>query len=128
MASWKGENPWTFASEILAFKHQDKTRSRLNCDSSSVLSFISAIMKLCLSAKPLLTCDSAAVTFTVIFMASHVSKNTALANSHPLSIKNLSSTPKILDPTSAYCIDNYIRPFGWDEKVDADNLVAWSIR
>ena len=31
--SWKGENPWTFASEFLAFRHQDKARSRLNCDS-----------------------------------------------------------------------------------------------
>ena len=31
--SWKGENPWTFASEFLAFRHHDKARSRLSCDS-----------------------------------------------------------------------------------------------
>ena len=47
-ASWKDENPWTFVSEFLAFRHQDKARSRPNCDYSSVLSIISAIMKLCL--------------------------------------------------------------------------------
>ena len=85
-ASWKGENPWTFACEVLAFRYQDKARSRLKCDSSSVLSIISAIMKLCLSARPLLNGYSAAVTFTVIFMASHIFKNSALANSPPLQL------------------------------------------
>ena len=30
------ENPLTFASEFLAFRHQDKARSSLSCDSSSV--------------------------------------------------------------------------------------------
>ena len=79
--NWKGEKPWTFASEFLAFGLQDNVRSRLNCDSSSGLCIISAIMKLCLSTKPLLNGDAAAVTFTVMFMASHISKNSALANS-----------------------------------------------
>ena len=86
-ASWKGEKPWTFASEILAFIHQDKARSRIICDSSSVLSIISAIITFCFSTKPLLNGGSAAVTFTVIFMAVNISKNSALANSPPLSVK-----------------------------------------
>ena len=47
---------------VLAFRHQDKARSRLNSDSSSFLSIMSAIMKLCLSTRPLLNGDSAAVT------------------------------------------------------------------
>ena len=50
-------------------------------------------MKLCLSTRPFLNGDSAAVTFTVIFMASHISKNSALANSAPLSVKNVSGAP-----------------------------------
>ena len=62
--SWKGENPWMFASEFLAFRHQDKARSRLNCDSSGVLFIMSAIMKLCFSARPLPSGDSAADGFT----------------------------------------------------------------
>ena len=70
-ASWKGENPSTFANEFLAFTRQGKTRSRLNCDSSSVLSIISVIMKLCLSTKPLLNADSAAVTFCLFLKILH---------------------------------------------------------
>ena len=80
----------------VSFWHSDtRTRLRLNCDSSSVLSIISVIMKLCLSTKPLLNGDSAPVTLTVIFMASHISKNSALANSPPLSVKHFSGAPKI---------------------------------
>ena len=45
-------------------------------------------MKLCLSTKPLLNGDSAAVTFTVIFMALHISKNPTYANSPRLLVKN----------------------------------------
>ena len=52
-------------------------------------------MKLCLSTRPLLNDDSAAVTFTVIFMASHISKYSAFANSPPLSVQNFSEEPNI---------------------------------
>ena len=38
-------------------------------------------MKLCFSTKPLLNGDSAAMTFTLMFMASHISKNSAIENS-----------------------------------------------
>ena len=84
-------------------------------------------MNLCLSTKPLPNCDSAAVTFTVIFMASHISKNSALANSPPLSVKNFLSAPKIwiqLLNNALIIILGYLD----GTKVDADNLIAWSIR
>ena len=52
-------------------------------------------MNLCLSTRPLLNGDSAAVTFTVIFMASHISKYSVFANSPPFSVKNFSEAPNI---------------------------------
>ena len=84
----------THVSGFLAFRLEDKARSRLNCDSSSVLSIIFMIMKLCCSTKPLLNAGSAAVTFPVMFMGLHVSKNAALAFSPPFSGKNLMAAPK----------------------------------
>ena len=84
----------THVSGFLAFRHEDNARSRLNCDSSSVLSIIFMIMKLCCSTKPLLNAGSAAVTFPVMFMGLHVSKNAALAFSPPFSGKHLMAAPK----------------------------------
>ena len=55
----------------------------------------SAIKKLCLSTKPLLNADSAPVTFTVMLMTLHISKNSALANSPPLSVEKFLGAPKI---------------------------------
>ena len=55
----------------------------------------SAIMKLCFSTKPLLNGDSAAMTFTLMFMASHISKNSALENSPQLPVQNPMGGPKI---------------------------------
>ena len=124
---WKGENPWTFGSEFLAFRRQDKARSRLNCNLSSDLSIISAIMILCLSTKSLLNGDSAVVTLTVMFMASHISKNSALASSPPLSVKNIFGVPKIWIQLLNIALMIMLGSLD-GAKVDADNLVVWSIR
>ena len=52
-------------------------------------------MKLCFSTKPLLNGDSAAMTFTLMFMVSHISKNSALENSPQLPVQNSIGGPKI---------------------------------
>ena len=87
----------------------------------------STIMKLCLSTKPLLNGDSAAVAFTVMFIALHISKNSALANSPPLLVKNFLGATKIW--IQLLNIALMITLGSLDvTKVDADNLVACSIR
>ena len=67
---------------------------------------------------------TAAVTFTVIFMALHITKNSALTNSPPLSFKNFLGAPKIwiqlLNIAMMITLDSLD-----GTKVDADNLVAW---
>ena len=64
-------------------------------DSTDTLSFMSAMIKLCLSTTPLLNGDSDAVTLTVKFINSAISINFELANSPPLSVKNFSCAPYI---------------------------------
>ena len=66
---------------------------------------------LCLSTNPLLSGDLAAVTLTVMFMASHSFKNWLLANSLRIQILNM------LSSISFGSFDFII--------LDDDNLVAW---
>ena len=74
------ENPWTLANAFFAFKHHDKGKSKSSCWSSGILSCILAVIMLCHSTNAILNGDSAEVTLTFMFMASHISKNWLLAN------------------------------------------------
>ena len=88
---------------------------------------MSAMIKLCLSTRPLLNGDSAAVTLTMIFIDSAISIKLLLANSPPLSVRNFSGAPYI-------CIHDLKMPLrivsgSFDlTKLETDNLVAWSIK
>ena len=90
--NWNGENPWPLAKEFFAFNHHDKAITRSSCWSSRIMSSIFAIIMLFLSTNPFCWV-SAAVTLTVMFMASHITKNWLLANSPPLSVKIFSGAP-----------------------------------
>ena len=84
-------------------------------------------MKLCFSTKQLQNGYSAAVTFTLMFMASHISKNSALANSPQLSLKNSMGGPKLwiqlLNTTLMIMLGSL-----HGMNVDGDNLIAYLIR
>ena len=84
-------------------------------------------MKLYFSTKQLQNGDSAAVTFTLMFMASHISKNSALANSPQLSLKNSMGGPKLwiqlLNTTLTIMLGSL-----HGMNVDGDNLIAYLIR
>ena len=84
-------------------------------------------MKLCFSTKQLQNGDSAAVTFTLMFMALHISKNSALANSPQLSLKNSMGGPKLwiqlLNTTLMIMLGSL-----HGMNVDGDNLIAYLIR
>ena len=85
------------------------------------------MMKLYFSTKQLQNGDSAAVTFTLMFMASPISKNSALANSPQLSHKNSMGESKnwiqLLNITLMIMLGSLD---GMD--VDGDNQIAYLIR
>ncbi len=78
---------------FLAFIAEHKANSSLHLQSSIILSMDLAIVWLCLSTTPLDHGDSAAVVLMEMLNLSQSETNSALANSPPLSERNLRGAP-----------------------------------
>ena len=93
IASWYGENPWMLVNEFLAFTDQRTANSRSQLFSSKILSSISGSMRLCRSTSPLLHGASVLNVLMVMPRLSQSCVNSVLANSLPLSVKNICAKP-----------------------------------
>ena len=111
--------------EFLALTHQETATSKSHWVSSKTLSSLSGSIRLCLSTKPLLHGDSAAVVWMAIPKLLHMLVNVLLANWPPLSGRNLCSDPNadiLLLKMYLMIVSGCL--FGM--RVDAETLVQWS--
>ena len=111
--------------EFLVLAHQETATSKSHWVSSKTLSSLSASIRLCLSTKPLLHGDSAAVVWMTIPKLLHMLVNVLLANSPPLSVRNLPSDPN----ANILLLKMYLMIVSgclFGMRVDAGSLVQWS--